>query len=256
MKNLRIDQTNYYELFFEFIETFLPGGFLNINSEDPLVKKINAMMIRNKQHFHIADLMDLRILYVSDAIEQDLGIQPAEYTPKTELELQHPDDLGRFTTVRSKFIKLCTETFSKDCEYALMTTNTRFRHAKGSYTNFLLQGYVFTQTKPGTSVYGLVIMTDIDWYGPIRHGYNFYVGKDMSYFRLPDKELIETGNIFTDREFGILDILRQGFDSTTIGKKLFISSHTVDTHRRNILKKTGHRNTAELIIELQERGFF
>ena len=62
--------------------------------------------------------------------------------------------------------------------------------------------------------------------------------------------------IFTDREFEIIILIREGMDSQTIAEKLFISPHTVDTHRRNILKKTGKASTSELIIDLQDRGFF
>ena len=49
------------------------------------------------------------------------------------------------------------------------------------------------------------------------------------------------------RELQILEILAEGKTSREIGDQLFISSHTVDTHRRNIIRKTGVRNTAELI---------
>jgi DNA-binding NarL/FixJ family response regulator len=37
-------------------------------------------------------------------------------------------------------------------------------------------------------------------------------------------------------------------------KKLFISPDTVNTHRRNILEKSGKESVAELIYELKERG--
>jgi DNA-binding CsgD family transcriptional regulator len=78
----------------------------------------------------------------------------------------------------------------------------------------------------------------------------------LSYFRCPDEKLILTGCIFTEREFEIISLIRDGMDSNHIGQKLFISPHTVDTHRRNILKKTGHSTVSELVISLQEKGFF
>ncbi len=78
----------------------------------------------------------------------------------------------------------------------------------------------------------------------------------MSHLRVPDKNLILTGCIFTDREYEILCLVKDGLNSIQIGESLFISSHTVDTHRRNILKKTNKVNIRELIIELQDRGFF
>ncbi|MBI2427922.1 MAG: response regulator transcription factor [Ignavibacteriales bacterium] len=50
----------------------------------------------------------------------------------------------------------------------------------------------------------------------------------------------------TDREIEIIQLLLEGKTSKEIGDILFISSHTADTHRRNILEKTGTKSTAEL----------
>ena len=52
---------------------------------------------------------------------------------------------------------------------------------------------------------------------------------------------------FTKRELEIIQYVIKGTSSKQIGEILFISSHTVDTHRRRILKKANVSNTAELI---------
>lgn len=54
----------------------------------------------------------------------------------------------------------------------------------------------------------------------------------------------------TEREVEILELLMQNKSSKDIAEQLFVSKHTVDTHRRNILEKTGKRSTAELLAEL------
>lgn len=51
----------------------------------------------------------------------------------------------------------------------------------------------------------------------------------------------------TDRELEILELIVQEFTNQEIAEKLFISSRTVDAHRRNLLQKTGARNTAGLV---------
>src|SRR4030095_14099499 len=43
----------------------------------------------------------------------------------------------------------------------------------------------------------------------------------------------------SEREIEILKLIAQGYSSKLIGAKLFISPATVDTHRKNILKKLG-----------------
>ena len=49
------------------------------------------------------------------------------------------------------------------------------------------------------------------------------------------------------REKEIIRLIVQGKTSKEIAQALFISKNTVDTHRRNILDKTGLKSTAELI---------
>lgn len=51
----------------------------------------------------------------------------------------------------------------------------------------------------------------------------------------------------TDRELEILELIVQEHTNQEIAEKLFISSRTVDAHRRNLLQKTGARNTAGLV---------
>jgi DNA-binding NarL/FixJ family response regulator len=50
----------------------------------------------------------------------------------------------------------------------------------------------------------------------------------------------------TDREIEIINLLLHGKSSKEIGEMLFISKHTVDTHRRNILEKIGISSSSEL----------
>ncbi|MDZ7720359.1 MAG: response regulator transcription factor [Balneolaceae bacterium] len=51
----------------------------------------------------------------------------------------------------------------------------------------------------------------------------------------------------TDRELEILELIVQEYTNQEIAEKLYISPRTVDAHRRNLLQKTGARNTAGLV---------
>ena len=54
-------------------------------------------------------------------------------------------------------------------------------------------------------------------------------------------------DVLSSREIQIIHQLSKGLSSKMIAEKLFISDHTVNTHRKNILFKLGLSNTAELI---------
>ena len=61
-------------------------------------------------------------------------------------------------------------------------------------------------------------------------------------FRSAQNQLVD----LTERELEVLRNLSEGKTSQEIGEILYISRHTVDTHRRNILKKLGCKSVVDL----------
>ncbi len=60
--------------------------------------------------------------------------------------------------------------------------------------------------------------------------------------------------ILTRREKEILRLIADGLTSAEIGKQLFISTTTVDTHRKHLLEKLEVNNTAILIKKATQLG--
>lgn len=58
----------------------------------------------------------------------------------------------------------------------------------------------------------------------------------------------------TKRELEILSLVKKGLLSKEISDKLFISVHTVNTHRQRLLEKLGANNTIEAIIFATKYG--
>lgn len=54
-------------------------------------------------------------------------------------------------------------------------------------------------------------------------------------------------DIISYREKDVLTLITQGFESKEIGEKLFISTNTVEKHRKNMLARTGLRDTTALV---------
>lgn len=59
----------------------------------------------------------------------------------------------------------------------------------------------------------------------------------------------------TKREKQILSLISRGKTSIEIGQELHIETSTVETHRRNLLEKTGSRNSLELVRYGVENGY-
>ena len=63
-----------------------------------------------------------------------------------------------------------------------------------------------------------------------------------------------TNSHLTKKEFEIIHFLAQGLSTKEIAVKDFLSVHTINTHRKNILKKLGLNNTSELITYAYKTG--
>lgn len=58
----------------------------------------------------------------------------------------------------------------------------------------------------------------------------------------------------TNREKQLIELLAQGKTTVVIAQELFLSRYTVDTYRKNLLKKFEVRNTSELLMLLVQEG--
>ena len=58
----------------------------------------------------------------------------------------------------------------------------------------------------------------------------------------------------TNRELEVLKLLASGLNSKEISEQLFISTNTVEYHRKQLLRKTESRNVAQLIGNAYRRG--
>lgn len=96
----------------------------------------------------------------------------------------------------------------------------------------------------------------------VGRGEQFFCGQILEAIRkeaidLSDIDLKEFGceavNI-SSRENEIITLIAEGHTNTQIAEKLFISTHTVNTHRKNIMQKLGVNNTAAIVMYAVKTG--
>jgi DNA-binding CsgD family transcriptional regulator len=243
-----------YSLFFKFIDTFSQVGFQGIDPDNPLLLELEEMMKYNDQFFFVADLIQVKILFSSKRSVDMIGIYPVDVTPFHFFEATHPDDIQRHSRARSKLFGLAQGLYIEEKGKAFLSTNLKIRNPVRGYSNLLFQCYLFYNAFPIKTVYEIQIHTNIDWCKKIKSGYHYLVGNDLSCFRYPDEKMLMEGNILSDREFEIVKLVQLGLTSERIAEKLFLSKHTINKHRNNILEKTGKAHISDLIYELKELG--
>jgi two-component system nitrate/nitrite response regulator NarL len=80
----------------------------------------------------------------------------------------------------------------------------------------------------------------------VASGNNFFSAEIMRQVLAAAKN-IDKPQRLTTREIEIIKLLAKGLNSNEIAEQLFISENTVETHRRNILRKTNTHSTVEMI---------
>ncbi len=128
--------------------------------------------------------------------------------------------------------------------------NYRFRIKSGTYRNLLEQTYVLEIDENGipSLFLGNIIVLDDEKVLPLRSSIKVLRknGVTETIFSKTYNRNNSVLHMITSRELDILRNLAAGKTSREIGQELFISPHTVDTHRRNLLKKLGCKTVVEL----------
>lgn len=71
----------------------------------------------------------------------------------------------------------------------------------------------------------------------------------------PEEKEFNNIPVLSSREKEVLELIADGLTNPQIAAKLFLSLHTVDSHRKNLLTKFGINNTASLIKMAAKHGF-
>lgn len=243
-----------YNIFFDFLESYQPSGFRKVNADDPIVQRLEELMEENDQFLLIMDLTQASIIYASKRSINMVGVDPEKLTPYEMMEAVHPDDVYRFGMGRTRLLKLDKDIFIAKKGSSLLSTTFRMRRPDNGYSNLLFQCYLFYSPIPHKAVYEIQVHTNVDSFKNKKGHFHYYSGNDMSLFRFVDKDLLDIGSLLSAREQEILKLIQEGLSSKEIASRLYISVFTVDTHRGNMLEKSGKAHISDLIYELKEQG--
>jgi DNA-binding CsgD family transcriptional regulator len=129
----------------------------------------------------------------------------------------------------------------------------KVKSAKGELKQVLQRGTYITAKESGLPLYSLGILLDISnlkfddlltlSVEKILDGNGIFNTRNISYhFLYPDEF-----ECLTQQEKKVARLLAEGYSSKQIASKLFLSEHTIISHRKNLLKKTNTKNVAQLI---------
>jgi DNA-binding NarL/FixJ family response regulator len=81
------------------------------------------------------------------------------------------------------------------------------------------------------------------------NGKQFYCGMVINILAESNEENPDCEGIsLSEREIEIIKLISDGLTNKEIADKLYLSTHTVNTHRKNIMQKLNIKNTAGIVI--------
>ncbi|WP_017732163.1 response regulator transcription factor [Nafulsella turpanensis] len=181
--------------------------------------------------------------YDNEVVEKE-GVQ-------FQIRNMHPED-GEFIVKHSypTFSQLLASHSFEDQKKMLLQHNYRFRHREGYYVHLMEQVSVMKADEQGKHQAMLVHVYEMPMVQPFK--VKMLINKlssGQTYETLYTAEFPHENDKMqlSEREKEVIRLLAQGLNSKEIACKLFISYHTVRTHRKNMLQKLEMKSTSELV---------
>lgn len=226
-----------------------------------ILQQISALFAFGPFYYYILNFETLEMEYVSEGTKDVLGLEPSEFSLHKGFEIIHPEDMEFLSVQEASAIEfLYKHTNEKERLEYKVTYMFRLKNTAGNYRTILHQAKALSLSKEGKIQYVLGIHTDITHLNfPITHEVSIIntEGK-VSCIRQNIVDLFLTSSnlrtIFSNREKEIIFYMSTGLDANEIAQRMFLSPHTVNTHKKNILHKADCKNTAELITKCVKEG--
>ena len=234
--------------FFDMVQSLLEN---KITFEQE-VSAFDDFKILSNECLYVIDFNQNELI-LKKGFENFLGYADDEMNMDLLINGYHPDDQDVINKVIQEAVLFTLKNAAKGKQNALYL---KYRRQKkdGTYISVLSQTYIYDLDAKGSRMKSLTRLTDMSFTGEFSSvSYNFLAQNlDLEAFERQIHKVYF--DVFTKRELDVIYNMSKGYTNLQISKQLFISEHTVATHRKNILRKSGCHNVDGLIRFCQTNG--
>lgn len=225
------------------------------------VEKVISLNDNFSQMFHnsipMTYILDYRrgtYMSVSKSSVFNLGYEPSVWIENglgLTIDIYHKDDLKTFDEkVFTDQLQILRNIPPEDHKNYVFSNNFRMKNNKGEYVN-ILQGNCFissdSNSKPLVSMGMILNVNDFMKENATIQTVDKINPNNNSCETVFKKIYLSDNKILSRREKEVLLWITDGLTSKEIAHKMYLSEATVINHRKNMLLKSGAKNTAELI---------
>lgn len=231
-------------------------------------KKIAALFTPGTSYFYVLNTHNLELDFISPQVKEFVGPDAEKVTIEKLLSLASSGEIEKIVK-KEKVIKDFYSRFlpkEKITRYKIVYTYKMKDFSKKERV-MLHQATPISTTNEGILKHVVSIHTDITHLVSKSTSTVSFLdinGEESFYNVDPDQEKFDPClarsepagllGALSKRELEVLENITSGLNTKEIAEKLFVSTHTIQTHRKNIMKKCGCRNTAELVAETMVAG--
>ena len=210
---------------------------------------LNSFPLRDDQFIYLYNYSTNKMVYAR-GFNRVLGIRDDEVDMRKFLETIHPEDLEMVIRVSAAGIEYGRRVNAPPPFSMALNISFRVRTLSGEIKKIFRQSCGLDVDEEGCMITSLSVCTDVSQHSMSNEVAFKFTGPEPEVIEELLIEQLEGGKSskLSNREMEVIKYLAKGLSSKEIGRKLNISEHTVDTHRRNMLRKTGSLNTAQLVI--------
>lgn len=187
-------------------------------------------------------------------MEDLLGYKTHEITMEILVNYFHPDQYKILQRLVKGAVNFGITQDQKQEKDTWMLLTFKGRKKDGGYIPLLRQTSIYERDTKGRMISSFSILSDLTGMNKAEKVEWKLKGPQVDEDRFRRYIYKAHENFFSVREVTLLHHLEDGESSQQIAEKLFISKNTVDTHRRNMLKKASCSNTTELVNFARKNG--
>lgn len=242
---------NEIEDIHEFLEVF-SSKYSEISK---LVKKVDFLDDSNLSQTECLYVLDFSLneMTLKKGFRNFLGYDEESINIENYLKKIHPEDIDMVSKIGRATI-LHTSAHPGNNANNVLYISFRIEKSDGQYVKVLSQSSVFESDENGQMVTSLVKVSDISFMEDndlVK--YNF-VAENLDHEKFKNAIYGDKYNLFTTRELDIIREIEKGATNAEISLSLEISKHTVATHRKKIMKKSGCHSAEELLLYCKKNG--